>query len=195
VPTEAASLGYELRDAEDARLLAEGDYARLLATYYPLIVERCQVRLFGRSRARNQKPGAPLDDAYEVAQRVALRLFEELSREKKYSVPFRVVVHKVVEWTTRDYFAEGKSAPVRLGREPPAMNPYREFERDFDLKLLFADLAEQTRRVFELRYRLGFEIDEIAKVLGMTRNSVDQALHRGHNKLREKYWIKKKSRA
>ena len=37
----------------------------------------------------------------------------------------------------------------------------------------------------ELRYREHLEIEEIAERLGMKRNAVDQALHRGHDKLRE----------
>lgn len=51
---------------------------------------------------------------------------------------------------------------------------------------LFADLPEGSRRVLELRYREGLEIDEIAERLDMTRNAVDQALHRGHSRLRER---------
>ena len=37
----------------------------------------------------------------------------------------------------------------------------------------------------ELRYLDGLEIEQIAERLGLTRNAVDQALHRGHKKLRE----------
>ena len=60
------------------------------------------------------------------------------------------------------------------------------FEDDEALADLFAELPEGSRRVLELRYREGLEIDEIAERLGMTRNAVDQALHRGHSKLRER---------
>ena len=49
----------------------------------------------------------------------------------------------------------------------------------------FADLPERARRVCELRYLLGLEIDEIARQLEMTRNAVDQALHRAHARLRD----------
>jgi DNA-directed RNA polymerase specialized sigma24 family protein len=41
--------------------------------------------------------------------------------------------------------------------------------------------------VLELRYRDGREIDQIAEQLGLTRNAIDQALHRGHAKLRESH--------
>ena len=40
--------------------------------------------------------------------------------------------------------------------------------------------------MLELRYREGLEIDEIAERLDMTRNAVDQALHRVSSRLRER---------
>jgi DNA-directed RNA polymerase specialized sigma24 family protein len=36
-----------------------------------------------------------------------------------------------------------------------------------------------------LRYLEGLEIEEIAARLSLSRNAVDQALHRGHKTLRE----------
>ena len=36
---------HHARDAEDSRILEADEDARLLATYYPLVVERCRVRL------------------------------------------------------------------------------------------------------------------------------------------------------
>ncbi|HSJ93783.1 MAG TPA: hypothetical protein VK896_07085 [Gaiellaceae bacterium] len=56
---------HDARDAENIRLLAAADHATLLATYYPVVLERCRLRL-------------PDPDAWEVAQRVALRLLGEL---------------------------------------------------------------------------------------------------------------------
>ena len=64
-------------------------------------------------------------------------------------------------------------------------DPYRPLEDDQALADLFADLPEGSRRVLELRYRDGLEIDEIAARLDIKRNAVDQALHRGHVRLRE----------
>ena len=57
---------HDARDAEDSRLLEANEHARLLATYYPVVVERCRVRL--------RDP-----DAYEVAHRVVERLLRELT--------------------------------------------------------------------------------------------------------------------
>ena len=59
---------WDERNAEDTQLLAAGDHATLLATYYEIILGRCLARL------RNEA------DAYEVAHRVIERLIGELSR-------------------------------------------------------------------------------------------------------------------
>lgn len=67
------------------------------------------------------------------------------------------------------------------------MNPYGEFEQDFDLETLFAPLPERTRHVLDLYYRRGLEPDEIGQTLGMARNAVYQRLHQGHAKLREAF--------
>jgi hypothetical protein len=42
-----------------------------------------------------------------------VRLWSELRQGKAYSVPFRVVVHKVIGWTLSDYFA-GRPTHVPL---------------------------------------------------------------------------------
>lgn len=65
------------RDAEDARMLEDGDIAGLLAGYQDVIVGRCIARLRGD------------DAAYDVAQDVMHRLLAEFRRGKRYSVPYR----------------------------------------------------------------------------------------------------------
>ena len=164
----------DARDAEDALLLENGDHAVLLAAYYDVIVQRCLVAV--RS-----------DAAYDVAHDVCERLLKELQRGRRYPVPYRVVVHNVVTWTIKDHFAGRPTDVPLLDDWDPASgeNPYRTFEEDHDLEQLFADLPDGARRVLDLRYREGLEIDEIAERLELKRNAVDQALHRGHEKLKE----------
>ena len=165
---------HDARDAEDALLLEAGDHAALLAAYEDVVVQRCLV-------ATRDESG------YDVAQNVFVRLLRELDRGKRYTVPFRVVVHKVVDWTVKEHF-QGRPTDAALPDDwdlADEANPYEPLENDEALQDLFADLPEGSRHVLELRYRDGLEIDEIAERLGMTRNAVDQALHRGHSKLRE----------
>jgi RNA polymerase sigma factor (sigma-70 family) len=161
------------RDAQDARLLENGDIAGLLAAYHQIIVGRCIARLRG-------------DDAFDVAQNVMLRLLAEFKRGKRYSVPYRVVVHQVIDWTLKEHFQkQDTSVPLPEGWEPAVEDSSEAVVYRYYLTDLFATLPPQTRKVLELRYIHGLEIEQIAERLGLTRNAVDQALHRGHAKLRE----------
>src|SRR2546428_75772 len=88
---------HDARDVEDKRLLEAGDHKLLLAGYFHAVRELCFLRLRDREAAD------------EAAQIVFLRLFRELKRGKTYSVPFRVVVWKVVEWTVRGFYPGAKA--------------------------------------------------------------------------------------
>jgi RNA polymerase sigma factor (sigma-70 family) len=172
--TRTTSSMWAERNREDARLLAAGDYATLLATYYDVIVDRCLARL--RSR----------DDAYEVAHMVVERLARELRAGRTYNVPFSVVVHKVINWKVVEFFAQPGAAPLPEDWEAGGLDrALEDFEGTYDLEELFSRLAGRACEVLELTYLDGLEPDEIAERLGMERNAVYQALHRGHKKLRE----------
>src|SRR6266571_3705991 len=95
---------HDARDAEDKRLLEAGEWASLLESYYGVIVKRCQ--------ARTRDDGEALD----VAAEVVVRLLAELKAGKRYEVPFRVVVHKVVGWKLAEHFA-GRPIEAELGEE------------------------------------------------------------------------------
>jgi RNA polymerase sigma factor (sigma-70 family) len=162
-------------DAADARMLAAGEHAFLLAKYEPVIIGRCIAKLRGHA------------DADDVAQDVKLRLWRGLVAGKEYAVPFRVVVHQVIGWTIGDYF-EGRPTDVPLPDGWDAgdpSDPHGELlDRDAVTSMLDG-LEGRTREVMELRYLELLDPDQIAERLGMKRNAIDQALHRGHHKLRE----------
>ena len=163
---------HDARDAEDSRLLEANEHARLLATYYPVVVERCRLRL-------------PDPDAYEVAHRVAERLLVELAKGKRYPVPFRVVVHMVTTWKIKEFFSRGRVELDVDDVDIEAPDPFGDFEQGHDLTLMFAGLPPRAREVLTLRYVEGLDVDEIAERLGIDPNAVHQALHRGHKGLRE----------
>ena len=166
---------HDARDAEDKRLLEEGEHKRLVANYFDVVRERCLVKLRDRDLA---------DDA---AQLVFRRLLEELARGKTYRVAFRVVVHMVVEWTVRGLFRGYKQdADVPEQWDSEAPDAFREWEERHDLAALFADLPERQRQVAELRYLEGLEPPEIAERLRIEPNAVHQALHNAHARLKEK---------
>jgi RNA polymerase sigma factor (sigma-70 family) len=163
---------HDARDAEDQRLLEAGEHKLLLAAYFTPVRDRCFFRLGSREAGD------------EAAQRVFLRLWSELKAGKTYNVPYRVVVWMVTEWTLRGF------SPVRPERELPeewdqaGADAFAEWEDDFDLEALFADLPPRQRQVLDLRYRLGLTPAEIAVRLEIEPNAVYQALHNGHTKLK-----------
>ena len=163
---------HDARDAEDSRLLDANDHTTLLATYYPVILERCRVRL--------RDP-----DAWEVAHAVVDRLLRELSRGKRYPVPFRVVVHKVIDWKIKEHFAGGSCGTLPEEWDAPGPDAYAEFEDRFDLERLFAGLPGRDGEVMRLRYLDLLEAAQIAEALGISANAVHQALWRGHQALKE----------
>jgi RNA polymerase sigma factor (sigma-70 family) len=162
-------------DARDSQLLEAGDIAALLAIYEPVIRARCIARLKGHLAA---------DD---VAQNVLERLLGEFRRRKRYGeTPYRVVVHKVIDWTLKDYFgSEPTHVPLPEGWEPPAEDTSGEMVSRYYMASLFDGLPERQRQVCELRYLEALDHEQIAARLGIERNNVDQALHRGHARLRE----------
>ena len=167
---------HDARDEEDRRLLADGEFVRVVESYYGVMLDRCRARV------------RPEDQAIAVAAEVAIRLLSELKRGVTYRWPFRVVVHQVIGWKIKEHFAPGKITEVELNEQLEAAegDPFKDVESDFDLDLLFADLPERASQVVELRWRQGLSIDQVAEALGMTRNAVDQALHRAHGMIRER---------
>jgi RNA polymerase sigma factor (sigma-70 family) len=166
---------HDARDAEDTRLLEAGQFGALVEAYYETIIQRCRVRCRGRE-----------DDALECAQAVVVRLLSELKRGRRYKVPFRVVVHKVIEWTTKGFYERGRALHVELEEElVGGENPYDEVETRYDLEHALAELPAGAGEVARLRYLDGLEIEEIAERLGKTRNAVDQALFRSRKRLQE----------
>ena len=160
------------RDAEDARLLDSGEHARLLATYEPVIVARCVAALRGGL------------DAEDVAQDVKLRLWRELQAGKTYPVPYRVVVHKVIDWTLKDHWAgRDTTAPLPEGFEPAVED---DAEGRLYVRSTLNELPGREGEVWRLHLLDGLSPDQIAEQLRIERNNVDQALHRGRQKLRER---------
>ena len=162
-------------DAHDARLLAEGRIDMLLAKYEDAIVGRCIAAL----------RGAP--EAEDVAQDVKVRLLAEFRRGKRYGdLPYRVVVHQIITWTVRDYF-ESRPTDVPLPErwEPDAADEGEAVVGGLYLESLFDALPPAAADVARLFYLEGLTHEQIAERLGMTRNAVDQALHRAHGRLRD----------
>lgn len=164
----------DARDAEDALNLQNGDFGALIAPYLEVIRQRCLIAVHG-------------GEGEDVAQNVYVRLLKELRVRKRYAVPYRVVVHKVVDWTIKEHF-QGLPTDVPL---PDDFDPgfddgrFGKIDDEDELAQWFAELSDGERRACELRYLRGLEPDQIADELGMTRNAVDQRLFQARKRLRE----------
>ena len=162
-------------DAIDARLLGEGDLDRLFARHYDDLVSRAVIRLRDR------------DAAADAVQTAVLRVFREIRAGKDHGHPMRVVLHQVLTYTLR-----GCGAPVE---DPlPGWHDLPDARADDDfaavrdrawLDAVLGPLPPRVRDVTRMRFGEGREIAEIAQELGIERNAVDQALHRGRAALRE----------
>ena len=161
-------------DAADAELFEEGNIAALLAKYDATIVGRCAAKLRGHA------------DADDVAQNVKLRLLAEFQRGKRYPIPYRGVVHQVIQWTVNDYFGNRPTdVPLPEGWEPAAAAPLESPTSRLYLETLFEPLPERQREVALLRYLHQLEPAQIAEQLGIEANAVYQALHNAHRALRD----------
>ena len=165
------------RDAEDARLLANGDLQTLWEHYLGVVFDRCRARL-------------PAHDADDVAANVALRILEELDRGRVYRYPFRVIVHMVTTWKIKEHFEPKKWTAVELDERLASDDPFRDLENDLDFATdvdrLLEGLAPREREVAILRIVHDLSPGEIASRLGITRNNVDQAWNRAKGKLVER---------
>src|SRR3954465_10988960 len=94
--------GHADQDATDSRLLGAGDHAALVESYYGHIVRRC------RARTRSES------EALDVAAEVVVRLLDELKRGRRYSVPYRVVVNKVIDWKLKEHYSPQPVTEVEL---------------------------------------------------------------------------------
>jgi RNA polymerase sigma-70 factor (ECF subfamily) len=163
---------HDARDAEDERRMDCGEYARLVESYYGVIVKRCQ--------ARTRSDG----EAFDVAAEVVVRLLGELKAGKRYEVPFRVVVHSIIGWKLAEHFA-ARSKDTELRDEPVSESGYAVVESRRDLMAILDELPTREREVALLRILVGLAPSEIAAQLAISRNNVDQAWHRAKTKLRE----------
>lgn len=166
---------HDARDAEDKRLLEAGEHQRLLESYVYLVREWTLVRLRDREAAD------------EVSQRVFLRLLRELRAGKRYPVPFRVVVWKVVDFSCGGYeWGSRREGTLPEEWDSEAPDAFAGWEDEFDVAKLLETLPSRQRDVLELVYLKGLGPEQIAVRLGVKRNAVDQALHNGHRKLAER---------
>ena len=165
---------HDARDAEDTRLLEASQFGLLVESYYGVMLDRCRARVW------------PEPDAIAVAAEVAIRLLSELKRGRRYRVPFRVVVHKVIGWKIKEHFTPAKAQEVELDEwlREASTESSSELVADSGFEALLEDLTELEQEVVRLRYADDLDFSEIATKLGKEPNAVHQIHHRALTRLR-----------
>ena len=124
----------------------------------------------------------PAGDVYDVAQNTKLRLISELRHGKRYPVPFRVVVHKVLGWTVRGHWQDAKSRPECPS--PPDWDiaddrPEHSVEGDARVRYVIGRLPERDRQVATRRYWTGWRSSRSPTTCGERCLFTSGSWHRG----------------
>lgn len=166
---------HDARDAEDTRLLEAGEIGVLLDGYLGVIYDRCRLKLRGSEYWE------------DVAHEVYVRLLDELKRGRRYRVPFRVVVHKVIGWKLQEHFQairydeELEEWLVGVSTESEA-----ELEASLGFETMLESLSELEAEVVRLHYGDDdLDFQAIGKRLGKEPNAVHQIHYRALAKLRK----------
>ena len=166
----------DARDAEDARLLENGEIALLLAGWVDVIRARCIAWMRG-----------PVGE--DVAQAVLERLWRELKagRHGDGKLPFRVIVHSVIGWVCRGWNEAGWQETELFDLDVPVPDLADAVVMDLTLEQFVATLPPGDGEVAALLYLEGLEPAEVADRLDKQPNAVHQAAHRIKPRLRE--WL------
>ena len=166
----------DARDAEDKRLLENGEIDLLLAGWYETILGRCIARMRG-----------PVGE--DVAHAVCERLWRELKagRHRDGTLPFRVIVHKVIGWVCNGWFEPGWQENELFDLDGAAPDESEAVIVDVTLEQFVATLPPGDGEVGALSYLEGLEPGEIAERLDKKPNAVYQAISRNKARLRE--WL------
>ena len=167
----------DARDAEDKRLLDNGEIDLLLSGWYEVIVGRCVARMRG-----------PV--GHDVAQFVCERLWRELKagRHRDGRWPFRVIVHQVIRYACAGWYEKGWGELELIELDGPTNDSFTgEVELRLTLEVFVASLPPGDGEVAALWLLEQLEPDQIAQRLGKEPNAVYQARHRIAQRLRE--WL------
>jgi len=165
---------HDARDAEDTRLLEAGEIGLLVEGYLGVIYDRCRLKLRGSEHAE------------DVAHDVILRLLGELKRGRGYRVPFRVVVHKVINWKVKEHFqATRYEEELEDWLLVASTESAAHIEADSGFDAMLEGLTDLEAQVVQLRYgEDDLDFQAIALKLGKEPNAVHQIHYRALAKLR-----------
>ena len=166
----------DARDAEDKRLLENGEIHLLLSGWVETISGMCVAKMRGAV-------------GEDVAQAVCERLWKELKagkhRDGKH--PFRVIVHSVIGWVCKGWYEPGWQESELFDLDGAAPDETEAVIVDLTLEQFVATLPSGDGEVGALYYLEALEPAEIAERLDKKPNAVYQAISRNKGRLRE--WL------
>ena len=172
-----ASSMRDARDAEDNRLLENGEIDLLLAGWHETIVGSCIAKMRG-----------PV--GHDVAQAVCERLWKELKAGKHRTGrwPFRVIVYQVIGYVCAGWYEKGWGEGELIEIDGAADDTFTgDVELQLTLDAFVATLPPEDGKVAHLWLLERLESDEIAERLGKLPNAIYQARSRINPRLRE--WL------
>jgi DNA-directed RNA polymerase specialized sigma24 family protein len=167
----------DARDAEDKRLLENGEIDLLLAGWYETIVGRCVAKMRG-----------PI--GHDVAQFVCERLWRELKNGKHRDGrwPFRVIVHQVIGYACSGWYEKGRNELELIEIDGPTGDGFvADVELQLTLEEFVTTLSPADADVARLWLLEQLESDQIAAQLSKDPNAIYQARFRISKRLKE--WL------
>ena len=167
----------DARDAEDNRLLENGEIDLLLAGWVETIDARCVAKMRG-----------PV--GHDVAQAVCERLWKELKAGKHRTGrwPFRVIVYQVIGYVCAGWYEKGWSEGELIDIDGAVDDGFTgDVELALTLEAFVLTLPPADSEVARLWLLERLEIDEIAERLTKLPNAIYQARSRINPRLRE--WL------
>ena len=167
---------HDARDAEDKRLLENGEIDLLLAGWVETIHDSCVARMRG-----------PVGE--DVGQAVCERLWRELKagRHRDGKHPFRVIVFSVIKWVCSGWYEPGWRENELFDLDGAAPDEAADVVIAVTLEQFVATLPSGDGEIGRLSYLEGLEPGEIAERVDKNPNAVYQAISRNKKRLRK--WL------
>jgi RNA polymerase sigma factor (sigma-70 family) len=129
--------------------------------------------------------------ARDLSQETFLRAWEHFTKIRTYENPrawlLRVATNLALTLRTRRRAPVGAAIPLDDANGPLASDPARRVVESEMVRLTLQALAPRARAMLVLRELYGLGIDDIAGILGMTRDAVKTALYRAREQFRTLY--------
>jgi len=148
------------------------------------LVERWQKRLWHYALQVTRSESA----AWDIVQETWVAIIKELSKLKDVTLfppwTFRILNNKCADWLRQQQIQSRVDNQHRNHTHIDARPTSNDEQSEF-LQAAIARLSANQRALLTLRYQQGFDISEIAEILGIPEGTVKSRLHRTVTELRQ----------